>query len=237
MGSTYLDLTNRVLRRLNEVTIDSTEFATVRGIQAAAKDAIIDTIREINSQKFEWPFNSETYSQTLTVGQEEYSWPSGFKIVDWESFYIENDGTLSTTTVKLSPINKKEWYYMAMPSDNDSGADGISVPYFVFETNSGGFGVTPSPDKAYVLKYKYWSVPTDLSAYSDTTNIPTEFDYVIMYGALSHMFIFLDNDERAAKFERNFTKGLADMSYILIPKDKYMTDTRIAHNAQQNTIT
>ena len=82
MGSTYLDLTNRVLRRINEVTIDSTEFGTVRGIQAAAKDAIIDTIREINSQKFEWPFNSQVGSQTLVVGQEEYSWPSNFKIVD-----------------------------------------------------------------------------------------------------------------------------------------------------------
>lgn len=236
MGSTYLDLTNRVLRRINEVTIDSTEFDTVRGIQAAAKDAIIDTIREINSQKFEWPFNSQVGSQTLVVGQEEYSWPSNFKIVDWESFYIENDGVLSTRTTKLKTINKDEWYRMAMPYDLDSGSTGISIPMFVFETNSGGFGVTPSPDKAYSLKYRYWSVPTDLSNYDDETNIPTTFDYVIMYGALMHMFMFLDNDERANKFEQNFKKSLADMSFILIPKDKYMIDTRTSHNAQQNTV-
>ena len=63
MGSTYLDLTNRVLRRLNEVEIESSDFSSVRGIQAAAKDAVLDTVRNINSQKFEWPFNAASGTQ------------------------------------------------------------------------------------------------------------------------------------------------------------------------------
>jgi hypothetical protein len=228
MATTYLELTNRVLRRLNEVTIDSADFLTVRGIQAAAKDAVLDAIREINAQKFEWPFNATSGSQLLIVGQEEYSWPIDFKMVDWESFYIEKDTSIGVdNNRRLEVLNKDEWYKQYRTDDLDSTTDGVELPRYVFESNNGGFGVTPSPDEAYTVHFNYWEKHTDLSAHGDTSEIPTEFDYVITYGALMHMFIFLDNDERAAKYEQNFSKGIADMAFILIPKDKYIYDTRV----------
>ena len=53
--ATYLDLTNELLRRLNEVQMDSTDFATARNVQALAKDAINASIREILHSAQEWP--------------------------------------------------------------------------------------------------------------------------------------------------------------------------------------
>lgn len=228
MGTTYLELTNRVLRRINEVEIVDSDFATVRGIQAAAKDAVLDTVREINTQKFEWPFNTSMGSQLLSVGVEEYSWPTDLRIVDWESFYILKDTLLSINTTKLRLLNKDEWYYGAMNQDLDSETDGRGVPYYVFETNDGGFGVTPSPNEEYTLKFKYWIKTITLNIFSDICSIPTEYDHVITNGALRHMFLFLDNDERAQKADSDFKKSLDDMTYILIPKDKYAYDTRVS---------
>ena len=53
--ATFLDLTNRALRRLNEVELSSSDFSSARGIQASAKDAINSAILDLNRQQFEWP--------------------------------------------------------------------------------------------------------------------------------------------------------------------------------------
>ena len=48
--ATYVALTNELLRRLNEVTLDiaGDGFGTVRNVQAAAKDAIVVIVEENN---------------------------------------------------------------------------------------------------------------------------------------------------------------------------------------------
>ena len=47
--ATYITLVNQLLRRLNEVTLDTAGdgFDTVRNVQALAKDAINNSIRNI----------------------------------------------------------------------------------------------------------------------------------------------------------------------------------------------
>lgn len=227
MGSTYLELTNRVLRRLNEVELDSSTFASARGIHAAAKDAVLDTVQDINSQKFEWPFNSAIGTQILTVGQEEYSWPADLRSPDWESFYIEKSIPLNINTKRLIPVNKNEWFRSSRDLDYDSGSDGRNIPQYVFESDSDGFGVTPSPNAAYTVKFTYWINTISLDLYSDTTTIPSEYDYVITDGAIRLLYMFLDNDERAAVANETYKKGLANMAFILTPKDFYAWDHRV----------
>ena len=69
--STFLDLTNQLLRRLNEVEIAQADFPSVRGVQATAKDAIKNAIAKINQAEYEWPFNAVEHTQLLVVGQED----------------------------------------------------------------------------------------------------------------------------------------------------------------------
>ena len=56
--STFVQLTNELLRRLNEVPLDTAGdgFDTVRNVQSAAKDAINSSLREIYQNGQEWPF-------------------------------------------------------------------------------------------------------------------------------------------------------------------------------------
>ena len=77
--STFLDLTNRVLRRLNEVELTSGDFTSARGIQAAAKDGINSAVFDLNRQQFTWPFNAAEELTTLVIGQTEYSNPNNLK--------------------------------------------------------------------------------------------------------------------------------------------------------------
>jgi hypothetical protein len=87
--ATYLDITNELLRRLNEVVIDQSDFATVRNVQALAKDSVNSSVRKIIQSAQEWPFTLTTYEQTLTAGTGTYDFPADMSSVDWESFYIK----------------------------------------------------------------------------------------------------------------------------------------------------
>lgn len=229
MATTYLELTNRVLRLLNEVEIDQTDFATVRGIQAAAKTAVLDVVRDINTQKFEWPFNSATGTQILTPGTNEYTWPANLRSAEWGSFYIEKDTNLNINTKPLKYVTRDEWYKATRPQDYDSSPDGRNVPEWVFESTNGGFGVTPNPNEAYTVKFTYYINAISLSAATDQCTIPSEYDYIITDGALARMYMFLDNDERARVSESTYKKGLDTMSFVLIPKDHYFWDGRVHH--------
>lgn len=88
--STFLDNTNEVLRRLNEVQIDVGDFTIVRSVQALAKDAINASIREILQVGNEWHFTIETNTQTCTVGEGVYDFPTDYSKADWETFYIRS---------------------------------------------------------------------------------------------------------------------------------------------------
>ena len=88
MALTFLDLCNTTLRRLNEVEIAESGFATTRGVQSLVKDAVRNSINNINQAHFEWPFNAAQETASLTIGATEYSFPSTFKTIDWNSFQI-----------------------------------------------------------------------------------------------------------------------------------------------------
>ena len=90
MASNYITLCNKVLRRLNEVEIPEADFPNTRGVQSLVKDAVKAAVAKINQAEFEWPFNAAEFTQTLTAGQTEYAWPNAFKIVDWNSFQLQN---------------------------------------------------------------------------------------------------------------------------------------------------
>lgn len=227
MPSTYIELTNRLLRRVNDVEIGESDFISVRGIQAAAKDYILDAVREINSSRIDWPFNAVEHSQNLVKGIEEYAWPADFTAADWESFQLQKDDALDINHKQLQPISREEWYHNYRDMDYDSGMDGKNIPDFVFPSHGNGWGVTPSPDEVYAIKFRYYKNPIDLNAFDDQVTIPSKFDYVIMAGALYHMNLFKENSEGVAIAKRKFDDGIRDMTNLYLPNPLYAYDSRV----------
>jgi hypothetical protein len=229
MPSTYIDLTNALLRRLNEVEIEVADFADVRGVQALAKDAVRASIAKINAAEFEWPFNSAEHSQSLTVGEEDYSWPNFFKSVEWNSFYIVNDGTNTNTTTSLDFVSRDYYYDRLRNADLDAGNSGLDLPKYVFPSHGNGYGVSPSPNKAYVLRFRYFLNYAELLNYDDQTRVPSTYDHVLIAGAMYHMYLFRDNSEMAGIAQQEFMAGIKEMQTLLLNKYASIEDTRVSY--------
>jgi hypothetical protein len=227
MPSTYIDLCNKVLRRLNEVEIAQDDFANVRGVQALVKDAVKASVAQINQAEYEWPFNAAEHTQTLVQGQEEYTWPDYFKVSDWNTFQIIEDDSLNVGFKTLKAIDRDEWYKNHRDDDYTAGTAGRGVPDFVFPSHGNGFGVSPSPNAAYRVRFRYYQNYSDITAYNDVTRIPESFDTVIIDGALYHLYMFKDNVESAQVAFLAFERGIKNLQTLYINSYDYVRDTRI----------
>jgi hypothetical protein len=222
-SSNYLNLVNQVLVQVNEVELTELTFADARGVHAAAKRGVLHAIQQINTKKVQWPFNNLVGFQVLTPGENIYSWPDNWKDVDWDTFYIEKDDTLSTGTHRLDFVSKDEYYRTEKDVDLDSLPDGRGRPDWVFEDHGGGYGVTPTPDQAYMLVFYYSVDDTRVSAFDDETSIPSLYDWVIVAGALIEMYMFYDNMARAELQTRTFNDAMDVMAHNLIPRSPSAT--------------
>lgn len=214
--ATYLDLTNELLRRLNEVVIIEEDFAAARNIQALAKDAINASIREILHAAQEWPFTLNTYTETLVAGTNQYSFPADTSSVDWDSFYLKILVAANNSPAKLNLLTYDEYLSRYRPDEDTSGSGGYAPPAYVYQTQELKFGITPIPDAAYEVEYKYWSFPADLTLHSDTTIIPDRFRNVIIDGAMAYMMFFRSNEQSAVVHREKFDQGIRMMRRILM---------------------
>ena len=238
--ATYITLVNQLLRRLNEVTLDTAGdgFGSVRNVQALAKDAINNSIRNIIQTGQEWSFLKTTYTQTLTAGTRLYSFPADFATVDWDTFYLKELGSANNTPSFLPTISFEEYTqrFRGLDDQGDSGS-GISAPERVYQTLEAKFGVTPVPNNSYEIEYVYWSFPSDLALFNDTSVIPDRFNHVVIDCAMMYMMRFRSNDQSAAIHQQNFEDGIRSMRRILMDDPLDIRSTVIQRNKSfSNTI-
>ena len=228
MPTTYIDLCNQVLRRINEVEIVAGDFPTTRGVHALVKDAVQSAIARLNQSEFSWPFNAAEHTQVLVAGQTEYTWPTNFKVADWNSFQIQKNDGLGTGYKTLRAIERDEWYNNHRDDDYEAGASGRGVPDLVFPSHGSGFGVSQSPDKAYTVRFRYYRNFTDLVNHDDVSRVPAEFDTVLVDGAMYFLYMFKDNIQAAQAAYVAFESGLKNLQSIYINNYTSVRDTRIA---------
>ena len=229
MSSTFISLTNQLLRQLNEVEIAQPDFGNTRGVQSLAKDAVRNAVAKINQTEFEWPFNAAEHSVTLVEGQEEYSWPALFKTADWNSFQIQKNEEFGVGYKTLKFIERDVWYKNYRDEDYDAGSAGIECPDYVFPSHGNGFGVSPSPDHPYELRFRYYMTDSTLLNADDAVRIPSIFDHVIISGALYYMYMFRDNAESSNIAATVFEQGVKEMRTLLINKYERIADTRVRY--------
>ena len=225
--ATFQDLTNELLRRLNEVTIDQEDFATVRNVQSLAKDAINNSVRSILQSAQEWPFTLQTYTQTLVAGTNTYDFPADISSVDWESFYIKQLSSKNNSPRKLDIISYEEYISRYRPADDTGDQNGQDVPVRIFQTQEEKFGVSPIPDEAYEIEYKYWAFPTRLNLFDDVCIIPDRFRHVVIDGAMMYMMRFRSNDQSAELHRGSFDDGIKMMRRLLIDDNQRIRSTFI----------
>lgn len=230
--STFLELTNDVLRHFNDVEFTTTTLSTATGFHAVVKDAVNDSIRYIQQAEYEWPFNWEEDTQVLVPGQADpqiYAFDADVESVDWESFTLVRDDSLSITETPLQYIDYDEWYKKIRPTDKSQVGTtlGVQPPKYVFRTQNSKFGISPIPDRAYTIRWEQWAYPSELSLHGDSTTIPSRFDHVIFKGALSRCYSFRQNMPLAKWYKDEQDAGVSKMRELLINRYRNLTDARL----------
>ncbi len=227
--ATFLELVNEVNRRLNEVELTTSNFASSSGFYAHAKDAVNASIRYINQSEFEWPFNHNLQTLTLTANQSRYAFPADCKVINFNSFRIREDATIGNATTKLSSITYEEYLDKYVGQEYNSSS-GQGVPVNVVQAPSLEFILTPEPDKAYELIYEYYNFSADLVLNTDTTIIPDRFKHVITDGAMHYAYLFRGNTQDALVAKEKFDEGIKHMRSMLINRTRYVRSYMIPQN-------
>ena len=218
MATTYISLCNELLRRINEVTFATSGdgFSTAKNIQAIAKDAVNNAIREILQDGHQFPFLKTTTTQTMTAGTGTYDFPSDLASVDWDTFYIKELSSASNTPMALPTISFDVYTQKYRAVEDAAGTSGRAAPTLVYQTAEEKFGVYPLPDAAYVIEYVYYKVPDDVSAFDDTKIVPERFKYIIIDGAMVYMMRFRSNEQSAQIHQQKFDEGIKSMRRLLL---------------------
>ena len=233
--STFLSLTNELLRRLNEVQIDQEGFGSVKNVQALAKDSINSSIREMLQDAQEWPFTLTTYEQTLTAGTGQYSFTADYSKADWDTFYINKLTSEGNVPKKLTLLTYDQYLSKYRSVEDQSGESGRTDPYFVYMTQEEKFGLHPIPDAAYVVEYRYWKYPADLITYDDTSLVPDRFKHVVIDGAMVYMMSFRSNDQSAQIHTQKFQEGIKTMRRLLVDQSVDVISTVITRSNNFST--
>jgi len=228
MAYDYLGLTNEVLARMNEVVLTATNFTAARGYQIQCQNAVNDAINYINQREFGWPFSHSTQTETLVASQKRYTVPTGTQHVDYETFRISKDNTLGVDATTLRVLDYKEYVDKYIGQETSSGVGG--VPNFVFRTPDNNYGLYPYPDKAYVLKYEFYSRPTALAAATDVPAVPEQFRQVIADGATAYAYQYRGEAQQYGLNFTRFEEGIKHMQSILLNRTDYVRSTYLPHS-------
>lgn len=227
MAYNFLGLVNEVNRRLNEVELSSSNFASAAGFYNTAKDAVNSAIRHINHEEFNWPWNHVEEEDILSAGVVRYGYPYDTKTIDMDTFRIKRDANLGTDTVKLKPLNYKEYLDKYIDYEYNSNTDMQSIPRYVVRAPSQEFILIPTPDKAYELVYEYYRNPVDLELYDDVPSIPVEFKHIIVDGAMFYAYQFRADLQAAQLAQAKFQEGIKYMRTLYINDYDYVRSTMI----------
>ena len=349
----YLQLTNAVLAELNEVQLTSSNFASSSGIQTTTKDIINKALRDVYSSELEWPWLHSDKTQVTYAGQKEYSLPTDFRSVDFESFYLVPTELVTNTTfdsdisnwstvsgspaynsggngrlrlnaaaasASLSTVKNKKYRVQVRVMDTSSSGSSLKVqvgtsaagtqnlnttvtvsdfgdgkildttftatastshitldnddsnnldvdfvkvsenlppkkliyityddyrrrflataqtnnsdhygtPDYVFRTQDDKFGLYRVPDSdGYTINYEYWKTHSDLSASTDTPDIPARFHDVVVARAKYYIYNLRSDPQFTQFADRDYREGVKRMRIELINAPSEMLDTRV----------
>ena len=227
MAYDFIGLVNDVNRRLNEVELTTSNFASAVGFYASAKEAVNSAIRQINYEQFEWPFNHITQEETLVEGDTRYSFPTDLKTADMDTFRIKASATLNSETSRLSIMSYEEYLDKYIDQEYNYTSANVGMPRYVFRTPDMSYGLVPAPDKAYSIVYEYYRLPIDLIDATDVPTIPEQFRSVITDGAMYYAYLFRGNTQDATLTLDKFKKGIEQMRTIYINRTDYVRTTAI----------
>ena len=253
MATTFLTLTNDVLRELNEIELTSATFANAKGIQSFVKNSINKSLNDIATEEPQLPFfaaaasgGTDPFYGNVTVatvaGTRWYTLKSGsssittdYASIDWDDFYLTTINVSGESSPFVSRglryLSLDEWtrYFRDSENQDDADTQNYGTPDRVIRSpDSRNFGLSPIPEKVYNVHFYAYNAPTALSAHSDEMVLPDQYANVITARARYYVWQFKESPQQASFALEDYKKGMRQMKSNLInPAPSYITDDRI----------
>lgn len=253
MAASFLNLTNELLREINEVALTAASFSSAIGIQRHVKDCVNRAYIDILTEETKWPFLSAATSGTVdpfygnvaistTAGQRWYILKEGsvshrtdYGAVDWNTFYLTTIGVTGEsapyTSKNLKYVTVEEWkdYYRSAENEDDADAQQYGEPRRVVRSPDGrSFGLSPIPDKEYKVYFFAYAQPTELDLYSDEVIFKDMYKNVLLSRARYYLHQFKQESQAAAFALEEYKNGLRAMrNDLLYSAPDYMKDDRV----------
>ena len=253
MATTFLTLTNDVLRELNEIELTSATFASAKGIQNFVKNSVNKALNDIATEEPQLPFfaaaasgGTDPFYGNVTVatvaGTRWYTLKSGsssittdYASIDWDDFYLTTINVSGESSPFVSRglryLSLDEWtrYFRDSENQDDADTQNFGEPKYVIRSpDHRKFGLSPIPDKVYNVHFYAYNAPTALSAHSDEMVLPDQYANVITARARYYVWQFKESPQQASFALEDYKKGMRQMKSNLInPAPSYITDDRI----------
>ena len=253
MATTYLELSNEILREMNEVELTSSTFSDSKGIQTHVKDIVNRSYLDMVNEEPQWPFLAtgesgatdpmygNTYIETV-AGTRWYelktaasSIKDDYSYVDWDNFLLTTVGVSGEsapyTIRNLKYTSTEEWkdyFRISQNKDDADQATGGTPSRVIKSPDNRKFGLSPIPDQVYRIWFYAYNLPTELSAHGDEIVFPDLYVPVLINRARYYVHQFKESLQQAAFALDDYKQGMKRMKSNLInPQPKSMTDDRI----------
>lgn len=176
---TYLELTNRVLRRINITEI--TDVTTALGQALIVTNLINEVQTELyNITNWYTLYNARTF--VTVASMDTYALATDFgrciNLMD-----VTNNNVLREDVIKAFDID-------------DPNANNIGQP-LNFAIQGLYYRLYPIPSGVYTIRDRYWKIPTTLSTNSQVYDFPLETENCIIHMTLLKTFEYMNKFESA----------------------------------------
>lgn len=252
MAATYLEITNEILREMNEVPLTSANFANATGIQQHVKDCVNRSYLDIVNEEPQWPFlataesgSDQMYGNTYVETVEGTRWyelkpasndlTTDYGYIDWENFLLSTVNVAGETApyiVKnLKFTTTEEWKDFYRLSENQDVAEtqNYGVPSrVIISPDNRRFGLSPIPDKVYRVWFYAYNLPTELSSFGDEIIFPNIYKPVLIARIRYYVYQFKENPQMSSFSLEDYKRGLRLMKlHLMEAAPGYFKDDRV----------
>lgn len=123
----------------------------------------------------------------------------------------------------LRYISFDQWRTRYKEQDSALSESTFNYPQMVYHTKDDKFGVTPVPNQEnYEVTFDYWTIPDEMSVYSDVCTIPDRYAHVVVAGASVYAFTTLSDPVFRDRSRKDFEEGIRAMRRELINRPDEM---------------
>ncbi len=188
---TYLQLTNRVLKRISQPEITDVTTATGQAliITELINEAQNELFTELNWYSLYTTRTFSTVASTATVAVAS-DWGRTLDLVD-----TSNNRVLIEDTLRAF-------------DEVDPDADNTGTPTHFAVADGSNYTLYPTPDGVYTIRDRYWKVPTTLSANANTSDLSIEVENCIIHWAWYKINEYLNKFDSADRIRLEFERLL-----------------------------